>query len=208
MLDVYESMKRLVKVATGEEYGDYTTVMNVGVGNEQNPETIWASGNWNGELGGRLAKALERIGVELEWYDEVDTCNDCQKLIRVQPDSYMWQPGYLTMDEGSGYVCFECLDLTNDDILDEFKFVDNYNKCVPNEIGKHLEEWGWEPFNGFYEHGWHPGQTDDPHVIFDKIKEKLPKLSVVFRLDETSQFYIRFTAWVKERNQDEQVCDD
>lgn len=207
MLDILESAQRLIKAATGEPYGDYETVMNVGKGTEDNPDEIWASGNWNGELGGRLFKALDRIGVECEWYDEVDTCCDCQKLLRVRADSYMWQPGYLLTGECE-YVCFECLDLDNDNVLEEFKFIDNADKCIPDKIGEKLEDWGWEPFNGFYENGWHPGQNDDPHVIFDKIKEKLPKLSVVFRLDEVSQFYIRFTAWVKERNVDEQVCDD
>ena len=201
MLNTYEAMKRIVKAGTGEEYGDYSTVMDIGIGTEQGSDVVWATGNWNGELGGRLFKALERIGVECEWYDEYDQCHDCQKLIRVRSDSYHWQPQYLSCDDGR--VCLDCIDTSNDDVLDEFGFIDNFDKCIPDVLGNHLEEWGWAPYNGVYENGWHPGQTDDPHVIFDKIKEQNPHMSIVFRLDEVSQFYIRFTAWVKERNEDE-----
>lgn len=200
MLDIYEAMKRIVKAGTGDDYGDYITVMNMGIGTEHDKEKVWVTGDWNGELGGRLFKALERIGVDCEWYDEYDQCCECFKLIRVEADSYMWQPQYLSCDDGR--ICLECIDVTNDYVLEEFNFIDNHDKCIPDVLGKHLEEWGWAPYNGVYENGWHPGQTDDPNVILDKIKEQNPHMSVVFRLDEVSQFYIRFTAWVKERKDD------
>lgn len=197
--DVLESAQRLVKAATGEPYGDCEIVMDVGKGTQYDSDKVWVTGNWNGELGGRLFKALERIGVDAEWYDQCDPCSDCQKLMETHATSYMWQPSYIRDNEGQ-IVCFDCLDLSSDDVLEEFGYIDDYNKCIPDKLGEKLSEWGWEPYNGVYENGWHPGQTDDPHVIFDKIKEKSPELSVVFRLDETSQFYIRFTAWTKNRD--------
>lgn len=200
--DVLESAQRLVKAATGEPYGDCEIVMDVGKGTQYDSDKVWVIGNWNGELGGRLFKALERIGVDAEWYDQHDPCSDCQKLMETHPTSYMWQASYIRDNEGQ-IVCFDCLDLSSDDVLEEFGYINDYNKCIPDKLGEKLSEWGWAPYNGMYENGWHPGQTDDPHVIFDKIKEESPRQSVVFRLDETSQFYIRFTAWVKERETDE-----
>lgn len=203
MLDVLESAQRLVKAGTGEPYGDGMTVMNIGKGTEYDNEKVWVTGNWNGELGGRLFKALDRIGVDAEWYDEYDQCFDCLKLLRAKPDSYMWQPQYLRTEECE-CVCFECLDLSDDSVLEEFGYIDNFDKAVPDKLGEKLDSWGWAPFNGTYESGWHPGQDDQPDVIFDKIKEKSPELSIVFRLDEVSQFYIRFTAWVKDRRENEE----
>lgn len=202
MLDVLESAQRLIKAGTGEKYGDGSTIMDIGVGTQYDNKEIWVTGNFNGDLGGRLFKALERIGVECYWYDEYGNCYDCQKLLRTTHDSYHWQPGYVTCDDG--LVCFDCIDTSDDSFLDEFKFVDNYEKCVPDKLAESLERLGWQPYNGTYENGWHPGQTDDPHVIFDKIKKESPELSVVFRLDEVSQFYIRFTAWTKNRSTDDE----
>jgi hypothetical protein len=202
MLDVMEAAQRLVKVVTGETYGDGEIVMDIGKGTERDSDKVWVTGNWNKPMGDRLFNALERIGVEAEWYDSVEKCYDCGKLMESQPTHYGWQPSYL-MDAECQYVCFDCLDTSNDEILEEFNYIDNAEKAIPDVLGKHLETWGWAPYNGVFENGWHPGQTDNPRLIFDKIKEKEPNLSVVFRLDETSQFYIRFTAWTKDRSEDE-----
>lgn len=204
MLDILESAQRLIKAATGEPYGDYETVMNVGKGTQWDDEKIWVIGNWNGTLGGRLFKALERIGVDCEWYDEHEECSDCHKLLRTRSDSYFWQPQYLRTEECE-YVCLDCLDLSDDSVLDDFKFIDNADKCVPDKLGEKLTSWGWEPYNGTYENGWHPGQTDDPHKILARIEKDLPGYSVVFRLDEVSQFYIRFTAWTKDRRDEDKT---
>jgi hypothetical protein len=200
MLDVFESAQRLIKVVTGEPYGDHEMVMDIGVGTQRDEKKVWVTGDWNGTMGGRLFRALDRIGVEAEWYDQYDPCSDCQKLLETSANSYMWQPSYLRDQEGQ-IVCFDCIDVDDDSVLEEFDYINNPDKCIPDELAKHLPEWGWQPYNGTYENGWHPGQTDKPGLILEKIQGTRFKdrRSVVFRLDETSQFYIRFTAWVKDR---------
>jgi len=198
MIDVFESAQRLVKVVTGEPYGDHEMVMDIGVGTQRDEKKVWVTGNWNGIMGGRLFKALDRIGVDAEWYDQYDPCSDCQKLLETSPNSYMWQPSYL-IDPECNKICFDCLDVDDDSVLEEFEYIDNADKCIPDELARHLPEWGWQPYNGTYENGWHPGQDDKPEKILARIQDRLPRLSVVFRLDETSQFYIRFTAWIKDR---------
>jgi hypothetical protein len=201
MIDVFESAVRLVKVVTGEEYGDHEIVMDVGVGTEDDEKKVWVTGNWNGTMGKRLFKALDRIGVEAEWYDQVDPCSDCQKLMQSHPTHYGWQAKYLRDPEGQ-IVCFDCIDLDDDSFLEEMEYIDNHDKCIPDVLARHLPEWGWQPYNGTYENGWHPGQTDRPDKILAGIQDKHPNLSVVFRLDETSQFYISFTAWTKDRSEE------
>lgn len=79
------------------------------------------SGNWNdddtydqvkrervktSDLPSRLADIFERMGVEIEWSDMVSTCDDCNLLIRTQPDSHWWEPDFIV---GDGFiVCTEC----------------------------------------------------------------------------------------------------
>ena len=82
-----------------------------------------ATGNWNevteytadlcqrvtvsgGDLPNRLCKVLEKIGVEVEWSDSWDTCCECGRLIRTEPDGYSWKPFY--QDSDNGRVCFDC----------------------------------------------------------------------------------------------------
>jgi hypothetical protein len=67
---------------------------------------VVAVGNWNTVKAGdqenqfmpRLLKALERIGVECEWYDEWSRCEACGKLVRTQPDHMSWTPSYKVVD--------------------------------------------------------------------------------------------------------------
>jgi hypothetical protein len=201
MINVLESAFRLIKVVTGEGYGDGETITGVGVGTQYDDNKVWVTGNWNGTMGRRLFTALDRIGVDAHWYDQYDPCSDCLKLMETSANSYMWQPSYLRDNEGQ-IVCFDCIDVDDDSVLEEFNYIDNADKCIPDQLAKHLPEWGWESYNGTYENGWHPGQTDKPEKILARIEKDHPNLSVVFRLDETSQFYISFTAWTKDRSEE------
>jgi hypothetical protein len=82
---------------------------------------VAATGNWNNitswdektrdmrtvsNLPSRLARVLERLGVESEWSDEWITCYDCGKLLRTQPDSMWWKPSF-TYDDNGAY-CLSC----------------------------------------------------------------------------------------------------
>lgn len=84
---------------------------------------VVAIGNWNvvdeydrekrervpvegGYLIKRLGDAFERIGVEIEWSDEWRECDDCNRIVRVQPDSHGWEPHY--HDTSDGLSCSDC----------------------------------------------------------------------------------------------------
>jgi hypothetical protein len=216
--DVFESATRLIKAATGDKYGDGMTVTDIGKGIIESgygdDDTVWVAGDWNtkrfvreGEppltnaesMPARLGTALERIGVEILWSDQWYRCDGCFKAFLTQGDSYSWAPYYLETD--GERICVDCFKsgYETDEGIREFGFVDNPDNAVPEFItDSDLIEWGWEKYNGTYENGWHPGQDDNPRVIFSHIKADKPNVEVIFRLSERSQFYLRFEAWFKE----------
>ena len=56
----------------------------------------------------RMCRLFERYGVEIEWSDQVSTCDDCGGCIQTEPDCYSWTPEF-TVGDGS-IVCAECCD--------------------------------------------------------------------------------------------------
>lgn len=139
---------------------------------------------------------LEQQGVELEWYDEWTIDYDNNKAYRTTGDSYSWQSVIHYTEDGEI--------LTPDDELTTWlelgEYVNNPRACLPSRVfgPADLESAGWESYNGRYESGWHPGQTDDPEAITREIRDELgEEVEVVFLLDEASQFYIGFSAWTR-----------
>lgn len=54
----------------------------------------------------RLSDIFEKLGFEIEWSDEWHACDDCQKLFRVEPDSYGWKPSFV--ESKDIIVCVNC----------------------------------------------------------------------------------------------------
>jgi hypothetical protein len=72
--------------------------------------------------------------------------------------------------------------------------------CLPSFISDELlEKEGYLKFNvDSFESGWHVGQTDDPQKIAKQLFNQLEGCeSVVFKLDENSQFYSKFSVYYK-----------
>lgn len=236
-IDKFEAARRLIKAATGEEYGDGILVANMGIGYASSRygtrEDVWVLGNWNNKtvwnpetneheprngltrnqatVPGRLFDALERIGVEGEWLDEWQVCIDCQRLIRTEADSYSFQLEAVWVD-CEGYRCSDCALEDVDTSLIEggyiWKITDGYveepesSRAVSFCDTSDLEEIGftkWAPGDPqSYESGWHPGQTDTPQQVAESIAQQSDSdCEIVFYLDETSQFYVGFSAWIR-----------
>lgn len=146
----------------------------------------------------RVFAALEEQGFKLEWCDEWWIDYETGKAWRTQADSYSWQPSIIFDEEMGDY-------LTPDhdaDVWIEWG-VNNPDRCIPRVVKIDLGAAGfeqWEPHNPHtYESGWHPGQTDDPREITKQIRSELgDDVEVVFQLDATGQFDVRFSAWVRE----------
>ncbi len=97
------------------------------------------------------------------------------------------------------YTCAACLLTMGIDALEGY--VNNADKCLTWCKPAHVESLGffkWEPGNEHtYESGWHPGQTDTPAPIMAEIHAAHPTAEVVFFLDEASQFYVKFSAYLR-----------
>jgi len=74
---------------------------------------VIATGNWNEvkwdkkHIIPRLQRIFEKMGIEIEWYDNVAECAKCHGLIEVVPSSIWWQPQFKVV-ENVGHVCAKC----------------------------------------------------------------------------------------------------
>lgn len=243
-IDTYEAVRRLVKVATGDEYGDGETVTDIvdgyapGSDNHGASDAVIVMGNWNdkyrtvpgigsdpvlNELVGadgygrvlvsnvpsRLAAALERVGAEVEWYDNYGTCCECYKAVQTEPDSYSWTPPYVFGD--NGYLCAGCALDDVESALEYGGYLNDDSKAVTFCDGDALEAIGftrWAGTNGAdgageYAHGWYPGQSDTPADVDAAIREAHGYgVDVVFVIDSTGQFDLHFGAYYRPTDDD------
>lgn len=145
--------------------------------------------NWN-HFPKEAMDLLERAGYECEWSDEWTKCDGCYKALKTTPDCYGWQPAYTESDCET--FCFACTDW--EEYLTALE--DNPRKacfaaCDPAKYGYVQVS---EP--GQYENGFHVGMNDDPAKIMAELHKTGVK-QIVFRIPETSQFYITFEVWRK-----------
>lgn len=214
-LSTIDKAALLIKAACGEYYGDCDIVMDLCAGYAEpgygNEDSVVVFGNWNnkrwlqpgdkpltkeGSLPSRLGDALERIGVECEWYDEWAQCENCYKAFRTQADSYSWRM-YGSYIEG--YVCVNCLLEDMESLVESL--INNSDNALTFGTPANLTEIGfekWEPNDPkTYENGFHPGQDDDPKTILAEILQWNQNAEVVFYISDVGQFDIRFSAFFR-----------
>ena len=154
----------------------------------------------------RLWARMEAQGVEFEWYDEWTIDYDNDKAYRTTADSYLWQPSLIVTDDGE-YLT------PDDDIETWIEWADrNPSHCIPNAVysGADLigEGFRQENTDRFY-NGWHDGMTDDPNKILERVAKFYDEdANIVFTLDETSQFYIGFSVYVREQETDDDETEE
>ena len=158
----------------------------------QDPAAGIVFANWN-NISKRVYSYLELAGFECEWSDAwtIDYNND--KAYRTSPDCYQWVSQIAYTDDGEI--------LTPDDSIadwiGEMSMTDQAQRprALPDWItAADIEAEGYQAINGDYESGFHPGQTDKPDVIAKSAFDR-GAVSVVFRIKETSQFYIVFQGY-------------
>lgn len=182
---------------------------------------IVVTGNWNtrygrdGEPGDNtprlLSEILEALGVSLEWDDEWDECAECYDAVRVVGNSYQWRPYYIWTSDGP--VCGDCLagelgvdSLTN--LLEgETALINNPDNAITFANAAELEHAGWREYSSGHQTGWHDWMDADPKRVYAAIRSEYnsgetdidsPGVTprVVFLIDETSQFYMGWSAWL------------
>lgn len=85
----------------------------------------------------RVAKLLEKLGVEIEWSDEWITCENCHKLIRTNPDCMSWTPSYAFIGDCT-CLCKNCIGEDPDDYFEQ-----NSGSSVGIELDLDPEEHGY-----------------------------------------------------------------
>ena len=151
-------------------------------------------GDWNDREGctdrKRFVEIAEHAGFELEWSDEWSACSDCGKAVRTSPDSYGWTASF-SIVEDCEIVCVECL--TDDPASHLARLEDNPQTA--NTISRiNPASHGYVRYNGDFENGFHPGQTDNPTEI-TKTMQDLGFSRILFNLESVGQFDVRFSAW-------------
>lgn len=209
-----DAAQRLIRAVTGDDHGDGMIVADMGVGTLSDPEEVWVAGDWNdktryesgewitlSDMPSRLGNALERIGVEIYWYDEVSTCCECYRLVQTQPTHNGWQPEFISTD--NGIVCVDCVNKYPEDYISEY-FENNPDNAITCISEKTLSELGWTIYtgdsdDGIYESGLHTHMADNPHKVFEHVQETMPDHDVVFVISDTGQFHVAYTAWTKQQ---------
>lgn len=173
-----------------------------------NPKSgIIAAGDWNNiswwddsagksedldDAPGRLSDELAALGVEIEWDDEWCGCDNCDKMIRINADSYGWQRSYV--EDGTDRICLECV---------------KPKQALESFEGKHTQCWtissidpadhGYIQINDeSFEHGLYSGQDAAPHKIV-AILEKVGVTRYLFTLNSCGQFDSAFSVWLHKK---------
>lgn len=217
---------RLIKAAGFDpENGDMTVIHSMGIGYASGEgysgmSDVWVTGNWNdidrydaetqtrvkvSNIPGRLFDALERIGVNGEWYDEWDQCSDCYRLIRTQPDSYGWTPQYVVSDDGE-MVCRDCMQNDRESWVDDH-YANRIDRALTWLSAAELEELGWHdafPEEPDTQSGMHPGQNGTPQAMVNHLyaDENNDGRDWVFIITDKGQFDVSYRLFV--RNDDEE----
>lgn len=167
----------------------------------QDPEEAVVFANWN-NIPGWVPEYLEAAGFSIEWEDEWYIDYDYAKAYRTSGDSYHWQCQIHFTNDGTV--------LTPDDPASAWveEFMNDPRKALPSRITREeLQALDFDRYPdwdaGDFESGWHPGQTDDPKSIATQIDREFPGADVVFRLTEVSQFYLKFEAWYRKMERDD-----
>jgi hypothetical protein len=164
---------------------------------------VWRSHEKVSELPGRLFDIFEKMGVAGEWGDEWSSCYGCYKLVRTSGDSYSWKPHYAIVG-GSELLCQECIKENPEDYLEDL--IGNGESCVTFDLD--LTAHGYLQLNeDSYESGWHPGQNDNPREVAKKLREHGVD-RFIFKLDENSQFYSKWSVYVWSEPDECESCHD
>jgi hypothetical protein len=193
------------------QYGTYqfsNAVENIGWANEwadgrEAPKGI-AYANWN-DIGGyrdnrfserartlmkRLERLFEQLGVEIEWSDQVSTCDDCGNLIQTEPDSWGWQPEFVVGD--GSITCAKCLESDGAEYLAGLE-----GSTEAAIVTVDPSEYGYVKVVDELERGWHEGQDADPRVIAKALHARGVS-RFIFQVDDVGQFDASFSVWVHE----------
>ena len=200
---------RLVRAATGEEYGDGLTVMDMGVGIvDGDPDTVWVTGDWNDDkridpktrewvtiddTASRLAAALERVGAEVWWHDSTQQCAECHQLIDTE---VMFGTVPSIWVDGHGDTCLGCVEADINAYVDEY--INDATRALPSQLDDAvMTAAGWERLDDDYRSGWY-GREDEPEEILAAVLQRAgDDAEAVFQVTGAHMFELSFIVWLR-----------
>lgn len=134
----------------------------------------------------RLVSLIEQMGYEIDWNDQIYTCDDCYKA--VPTDEAICYDG-----EAS---CPDCQDL--DSYIEAMQ--DACNLAARSDVlsNTDLEERGWRCLEKDLENGLHVGQDDNPKTFYEKYRQDWEHLLFLIERDG-NPFTITFSLWGDKR---------
>jgi hypothetical protein len=149
--------------------------------------------NWN-YFAREATDLLERAGYAIEWSDEWATCQDCDKAVRTSPDSYGWTRSYHIFNECE-LLCCDCIREDPTSYLEDI--TDNPHKALFPSFNIDPTNHEYKLIETDFENGMHPGQTDDPRKIYERLTKDGHK-SILFAVDSVGQFDVSFSVYARE----------
>lgn len=158
--------------------------------------------NWN-EVPINLMEWIEKtFDIECHFDDEWTSCSSCGKAIRTIPNSYDWEPSFISFEYE--YICRECIEVS--EAIDFYK--NTTKKALPEWILADVEKAGFhcvEDICQIYEAGFHAYQTDTPEKALEQCFEIfgkdnfISKFDYLFVITDRSQFSIGFILLIKQK---------
>lgn len=142
----------------------------------------------------RLADIAEHYGVELRFYDETIT-DEQGRVHNTNPTSWGWIPTYKV---------FDCEVWAQDEAQENLELyasmlVDDDNNADQWDID--FSSLGFIRYDEQGESGWHHGQNDTPESMRQAIEAKHGPCEIIWAIDDTGQFDVRFGAWFRKEEE-------
>jgi len=137
----------------------------------------------------RLAEALGKLGVELEWEKEWAVCSTCAGLVRISANSHVWKQNYYASDDGIG-----CADCVRNDPADYLAHLEgNHDDACTLDLN--LAGLGYRRVEGEFQHGLYGRQDADPGAISTAL-EGIGIYRYLFSVDRVGQYDMSFSLWI------------
>ena len=196
-MNITPKRTEIVKNAVNElmEHGDLDFAGSYGEPGYGPSEKGIYFANWNDHE--FLGNYLEALGYELEWSDEWYNDYENDKAYRSQADSYSWNSSILYCEK-----THEMLTPDSDVTLWIDSVMDRTNIALPNWItDEQLIENDWVKVDEKFANDWY-GNSDDPEAIAEALKENSVIESVLFKIEDTHQWGLKFSVFYKADSDD------
>ena len=149
-------------------------------------DNVIVTANWN-NVPGAIVDIMCDCGYDIEWSDEWSMDYDANKIYRVSPDSWGWEPSY--------FIAYECelLGIYDNEEFFVETMAENQTMFIPSDMD--LEKYEYVNIDEVcYQNGWY-GRNDDAEKIREKAREKFRY--VLLQTCSVGQFAHDWSIWGK-----------